>query len=159
MRSRLRIVVTIVSAFTSGKPFFNISLMSCCGVSAWSISIICEGWNVAICLTISLPILPAEPVISILLPLSRLLTASRSMFISSRGSKSSISISCSWDAKMSLLPSHSVAEGITKMEMPFSMSMSTSAVCFMKSSFFSGEMKSAVAFSLSIVFRRSLSLR
>jgi FlaA1/EpsC-like NDP-sugar epimerase len=67
-KTYLQMVVTIVSAFMSVNCFAIISRMSCCGVSALSIRINSAGLYFAICLTISLPMLPAEPVIKIRFP-------------------------------------------------------------------------------------------
>ena len=79
--------------FYCRRLFSIIRRMSCNGVSAWSTNINFTGSNVETCRTISLPMLPAAPVISIFCPFNSLPTASISICISSRGSKSSSSTS------------------------------------------------------------------
>ena len=87
---------TMVWFFTSANWSFIISLTSCIGVSAWSMSVISAGLYIATCFTISEPMDPAAPVMSTLLPLSISPMAFMSTSIFSRGSRSSISISRSW---------------------------------------------------------------
>ena len=88
--SALVIDVTTVAHGTDGKSCAIILRMSCCGVSAESISIRDDGLNDATWRTISLPMLPAEPVIRMRFPRRDSATDSRSTQISSRGKRSSM---------------------------------------------------------------------
>ena len=124
----LQMLATMVSALISFHWLPIISLTSCCGVSAWSISTSCLGLNLAICFTISLPMLPAEPVIRIVFPRSSSAMASMSMVICLRGSSSSTSTSCSamfWSKGD--MPSHSTSSGIMYSLMPLSVSSLTNS--------------------------------
>ena len=137
MRSSFAMLAKITEHSTDGNLFCINNFMSCCGVSAWSINIIAEGANEAICRTNSLPILPAAPVTKMRLPVSMLATSSISIVISLRGKRSLMLTGF----KSFTVPScvHSFVSGSIKIFTPCSINRSCNFVSCRKRSFCIGE--------------------
>ena len=125
---------TTVSHGISGWSFFMYRLTSCIGVSAWSINTSSAGSYLDTCFTISKPIEPAAPVMSIRLPCNISPMAFISTSILSRGSRSSMSTSRSC-LRASFSGVHSSVSATISIFMPALISAFCNAVSSRNTSF------------------------
>ena len=156
MRVRRLILQTTTSQGTFGKSLAIIRRTSCWGVSAWSMSIMLAGEDAATCRTISMPMEPADPVMSTFFPDSCSSTDFMSTRISCRGRRSSTltSFSCTSSWISPLRMADSVALCTMKIFTPLLMKMSCIFWLARKSLSRYGEMRTAWMRSLSITSSR-----